>query len=136
MRINTDKNKEYMKKYLLNRYYKRKKEGRNILGNKCNKCGSTIKLEFDHVNPNDKSFTICELWGVSHDRFIKEIKKCQILCKDCHQQKTREDLGQQDARKTHGTLSSYRYCKCDLCKKANSDWQRNYMIQYRKRRDL
>lgn len=31
------------------------------------------------------------------------------------------------ADKTHGTLSSYRYCKCVLCKKAKSAWQKSYM---------
>jgi HNH endonuclease len=36
------------------------------------------------------------------------------------------------ADKAHGTLSSYRYCKCDLCKKANSTWHKSYMEKRKK----
>lgn len=31
------------------------------------------------------------------------------------------------AHLTHGTLSAYRYCKCELCRAAKAAWQRNYM---------
>lgn len=115
-----------MREYLLRRYYERKKEAQLLLGGKCRKCGSINKLEFDHIDPKEKEFTISMLWNISHDRFIKEVKKCQLLCKECHKKKTLEDLGQQDARKTHGTLSSYRYCRCSLCLKAKRDWNRQY----------
>jgi HNH endonuclease len=26
----------------------------------------------------------------------------------------------------HGTLNGYRYCKCDLCRKAKAEWTREY----------
>ena len=31
--------------------------------------------------------------------------------------------------KAHGTLSMYRYCKCELCCKAKSDYMKNYSKQ-------
>ena len=33
---------------------------------------------------------------------------------------------------THGSLSSYRYCKCELCKKANRDHRREYRARKKK----
>lgn len=34
----------------------------------------------------------------------------------------------------HGTLTEYRYCKCDLCKEANRKWNREYSAKRRAER--
>ncbi len=31
----------------------------------------------------------------------------------------------------HGTLTGYQYCRCDKCKKANADWQRNWRKKHK-----
>uniref|UniRef100_A0A6M3IFE9 Putative HNH endonuclease n=1 Tax=viral metagenome TaxID=1070528 RepID=A0A6M3IFE9_9ZZZZ len=113
---------EYMRKYMIRRYRIRRKIAIDLLGGKCAICKSIKLLEFDHKKPNTKNFTIAKASSVNNKNFWEEIKKCQLLCKTCHKLKTLKDLGQKNAKLTHGTLSSYRYCKCVLCRKANNDW--------------
>lgn len=115
-----------MRKYILARYRQRRADALTYLGNKCSQCDSKIRLEFDHIDPREKKFEIAKMWSVAKEDFWEEVRKCQLLCKKCHQKKTLKDLGQQDARKTHGTLSSYRYCKCELCRKVKSDYMKIY----------
>jgi len=42
----------------LERYHERIGEALDILGGKCIKCGSLENLEFDHIDPSSKLFTI------------------------------------------------------------------------------
>ena len=104
------------------RYRVRREKALDLLGRKCVHCGSSEDLQFDHVDPATKSFTIAKIWTHSETKFWEEIKKCQLLCQRCHTLKTLKDLGQGSAKEKHGTLSSYRYCKCDECRRAKSIW--------------
>lgn len=115
----------YMRDYMLRRYHRRRKLAIEFLGGKC-ACGKTDGLQFDHKDRSEKSFDIAKLWGVSESRFWAEIRKCQLLCGGCHEKKTLIDLGQVSAKTTHGTLSSHRYCRCDLCREAKAEYMRNY----------
>jgi 5-methylcytosine-specific restriction endonuclease McrA len=116
-----------MREYMLRRYHARMQEAITFLGGKC-KCGLTEGLQLDHIDPATKSFTIAKMWSLSKEKFWIEVRKCQLLCQECHSDKTRKDLGQQDARKTHGTLSSYRYCRCPECKAAQAEYMRDYHL--------
>lgn len=108
------------------RYHRRRAEFIALLGGKCSKCGRKDALEFDHIDRFSKTFNVAKAIGTwAHERVLTEIKKCQLLCSDCHRSKTLDDLGRKSARGTHGTLSSYRYCRCGECRKAKSDWQKN-----------
>lgn len=89
-----------------------------FLGGSCVDCGSTERLEFDHIDPLTKEFPIASAGTVSEDRFWAEVRKCVLRCRPCHQQKTIQDFGQQPARGRHGTISSYRYCHCAKCRAA------------------
>ena len=110
-----------------NRYHQRKREAFEILGGKCIDCGSTEKLEIDHKDHNQKAFSVNRMTSLSREKFLKELSKCVLRCNPCHIKKTViVDRGQKLAGGTHGTLSSYRYCKCDLCKKAKADWWQQY----------
>lgn len=81
---NKQKQKEYLRKYILNRYHERMNSAKNKLGGKCIQCGSIEKLQFDHIYPNNKSFAIGKMWSISFNLFEQELKKCQLLCEDCH----------------------------------------------------
>lgn len=60
-----------------------------ILGGKCVGCGVTHNLQFDHIDRKQKSFTIGKMLESSlENKLIPEAKKCQLLCKYCHQIKT------------------------------------------------
>lgn len=116
---------EYMNNYMKERWQKRRQKAIEHLGGKCN-CGSNDNLQFDHIDPLTKVASIAKMSSMSEDKFWVEVNKCQLLCLKCHQAKTLLDLNQQNAKIIHGTLSSYRYCKCDLCKKAKSDYMKEY----------
>lgn len=122
---------EYMRKYMLERYHQRRAYGVEFLGGSCVVCGSKSNLEFDHIVSTDKSFSLAKkLHTISKKGFLKELEKCQLLCSSCHSDKSIADCGNKKAKGTHGTLSSYLYCRCDLCRGAKSD----YMKEWRKKR--
>jgi hypothetical protein len=115
-----------MRSYMQKRYAERRKEAIIYLGGECKLCGSQEDLEFDHKNPSEKEYEIAKLLLRNRDKLYPELDKCQLLCKECHDEKTLSDFNWQDAKKTHGTLSSFRYCKCDECKKAKASYMREY----------
>ena len=55
-------------------------------GGCCSRCGynkSVGALEFHHLDPNEKDFTIAgKSW--SYERIKKEVDKCILLCANCH----------------------------------------------------
>lgn len=117
--------------YLAARYQRKLKTALKDLGGCCKLCGSKTKLEFDHILPNTKKANITALLCGSRSKLEKELAKCQLLCRKCHVKKTATDLGRKIAKGTHGTLSSYRYCKCKLCREAKTKYMRNYMRKKR-----
>ena len=58
----------------------------NLLGGRCNSCGeSDIRfLEFHHKNPDDKDDGISYLTKGRWSKIENEIKKCVLLCRNCH----------------------------------------------------
>ena len=56
------------------------------------RCGATEKLDFDHIIPADKSYTIgSNITCFSLEELILEVDKCQLLCRPCHIQKGKEN---------------------------------------------
>ena len=70
-----------MKKYLVE--YK---------GGKCEICGYNKcidALEFHHLNPKEKEFSIADFCASNHSNYEKakqEVEKCQLLCANCHRE--------------------------------------------------
>lgn len=57
------------------------------LGGKCNDCGyekCIAALDFHHIDPLSKDDTIKDISSGSWKRIEKEIKKCILLCANCH----------------------------------------------------
>ena len=78
------------------RYYKNRRQCIDKLGGKCVECGVTENLQFDHINPLEKSFAISESLHFSprmkkEVKFDEELNKCQLLCPTCHMKKTKND---------------------------------------------
>ncbi len=117
-----------MRIYMLKRYKERKKRALKFLGGCCKICSSQEKLEFDHADPKKKKFTIAKFWSYSEKIFWDEVKKCQLLCKQCHVKKTAKYM-----MAKHGTISRYVHrkkpCRCIKCTQAYKDWH----AEYRKR---
>lgn len=123
--------REERNEYNRARHRTRRNKMIDYLGSECSRCGATDNLEFDHLKPDTKNFDISLKATHPWSLLLPELKKCQLLCRPCHKAKTREDFDQPNARETHGTLSSYRYCRCVECKAA----KRTYMRRWRQKRD-
>lgn len=120
----------YHREYQRKLYARRVTEMIAHLGGKCARCGSTSLLQIDHIDPKQKSFTLTINYKRKLADLLQEMKKCQLLCSPCHLAKTVIDRGHKPSAGTHGTLSSYRHCKCKECKAANAA----YMREYKKRK--
>ena len=122
--------------YAIKRYRERISLAKDLLGNKCFHCGKLEELELDHINPSTKKYSFDHAVGLRLETFLEEVKKCQLLCKRCHTQKSISDAGKNVIinQKTgeivlHGTPTSYKHCKCSLCKEAKSVYGRNYKLR-------
>jgi hypothetical protein len=113
----------------------------DYLGGKCIKCGSSEDLEFDHIDPSTKKANISSMLDAPKTLFWEEVRKCQILCHDCHLEKTRiylkiVNVGKVPANKIvnpeHGTERMYsrEKCRCVLCKRWKKDY-RNGLVDGR-----
>ena len=45
-------------------------------------------VQFDHTNPREKSFNVAQSWCRSTDAILKEAAKCDIVCRNCHRDRT------------------------------------------------
>ena len=55
------------------------------LGGECVKCGSKDNLEFNHIDPSDKTTEASYTHVMANS---EEYKKCELLCKTCHRNYT------------------------------------------------
>ena len=122
----------YMREYMAEYARKRKAEGLELLGGTCVDCGSQDEsiLEFDHVDPAQKSFTITCRPGASREKFLAELAKCVLRCKPCHKERTRQ---QQSVGHGEG-VSGKRNCRCPPCRQRKAEWSKNYNAVRRARR--
>lgn len=75
--------------------YKNKQKAKELLGSKCAKCENNdlAVLTFHHVNSEEKSFDLASNWSqVKWDLLELEIKKCVLLCYNCHMKEHQKDL--------------------------------------------
>ena len=124
-----DKKRSYQKDWLLDR----RLAWIDSQGGMCVKCGSTERLEVDHIDPSTKSLNPRHLWSLSESNpeRIEELAKCQILCYVCHKKKTKLE---QSKEYIHGDYGMYnkRGCRCDLCKGAQASRMREYRARKNK----
>ena len=62
------------------------KQGCQCCGYKTHACA----LDFDHLNPTTKVRGIAQLCTANTSKLLQEIKKCQVLCANCHRIKTHD----------------------------------------------
>jgi 5-methylcytosine-specific restriction endonuclease McrA len=89
---NRYKQQEYQRKWVSNRRATWLAEN-----GPCIKCKSWDELEVDHINPLTK--VDHRIWSWSLIRRTEELKKCQVLCRGCHLEKSLLD----------GSHTGYRY---------------------------
>lgn len=74
-------------KYTLKIGQKNRKRAIKYLGGECIVCGYskyTCSLDFHHIDPLLKDVKFANMRNWSWHRTKKEIKKCVLLCKNCH----------------------------------------------------
>lgn len=102
---------EYMAAYMLQRYHDRRNAAIKELGGVCIVCGSTDNLEIDHIDPKTKTMSISKMWSCSKEKYMAEIKLCQLLCYTHHRIKTSAERSVE-----HGKgLTGKKNCRCALC---------------------
>lgn len=72
-----------------NIYKDKQNQINNIKKNhKCAKCGDDryYLIDFHHINPNEKDFSISEKPSLKLESLLKEIEKCIPLCSNCHRE--------------------------------------------------
>lgn len=86
-------------------------------GGRCVQCGSSERLEIDHIDPKTKAFNPANLWTRRREVRDAELAKCQVLCHDCHLDKTFGSV-----ERGHGTRYAYREagCRCPECRACNA----------------
>lgn len=93
-RIFREKNKEHLREYM-RKYRKKWSEKSNVYSrslrafingckDKCIVCGETDKklLHFHHRDPSEKEFSVSQ--ASSFSKAKSEMKKCDVLCFECH----------------------------------------------------
>ena len=60
----------------------------------CEKCGEThiACLELHHVDPSRKEFQLSSSLHMRWERIEEELKKCQLLCANCHRKVHHEQI--------------------------------------------
>lgn len=61
----------------------------------CGVSGSIKRLEFHHLDPNEKDYSISKMVSMSIRYINKEVKKCVLLCRRCHK-KAHQEMIQND----------------------------------------
>jgi hypothetical protein len=122
-----------MAKYMAERRKRRRNQLIEMSGGKCVRCSSTADLNFDHKDPKTRSFRLNgKALDGSWEKILEEWAKCQLLCRPCHLQKTKEDGYPAPPNKgksrdgkdlpEHGCEVSYaRGCRCEECRQARYD---------------
>ena len=120
---------EQMNSYMKNRYKQRRKLAIETLGGECANCGSRNDLDFHHIDPQTKEFTIARGSSFSDERFWEEVHKCELLCNTCH-------VAHHQGEHPHGDVKRYwRGCRCQLCKSANTEHNRAYKLRRKEHLD-
>ena len=87
-------------------------------GGKCVICESTERLEIDHIDKAEKKVPVAALWSRSELVRKSELEKCQVLCYDCHKEKTIREATTAKC----GQIGMYnKGCRCDLCTATNRE---------------
>lgn len=89
----------------------------------CAHCGNASNLEVDHIDPSQK--VSHRIWTWTPARLNAELVKCQVLCRNCNENK---NAVLKTVFYMHGTRAGYdnRGCRCASCTAANTEHHRNY----------
>ena len=119
---------EYQRKWIA----KRRAEWKAAHG-PCVECRSWERLEIHHKDPRQK--VTHNVWSYRKQRREAELKKCEVLCRDCHRKKTNE-YRRSNYVMIHATIGAYRHgCRCELCRMYFAGVRKSYPSRKPKRKN-
>lgn len=77
-----------------------------MLGGGCVDCGATENLDFNHIEPAEKSFEIASGLYKNWDLLVAEAEKCDLRCKLHHLEETRRQRAAGKIRTRKGLLAA------------------------------
>lgn len=112
------KQAEYQKKWI------RKRREEFFADKCCESCLTTENLQLDHIDPKKKLYSNSHaIWSYSKEKRDKELSKCQILCEECHKEKTAYDMkyGYCKHGVYVGTKKHANRANCNRCRREHRD---------------
>ena len=79
--------RRYQREWKRGRY----KSARVYLGSQCVRCGAIVDIEIDHIDNTMKEYRITDVVTRRVEIRMNELLKCQLLCIDCHDEKTHSE---------------------------------------------
>lgn len=125
--------KAYMNAYMKQRYDERRKYAVEKLGSACYRCASSVNLQFAltvPMLPTYRVINVGKLVTQRRERFEHTLTACVLVCTACTSLKERVKYDPY----AHGTLASYRYCRCTACKDAKNAYQIEWKREARYKR--
>lgn len=97
--------------------YAKKIKAINYLGGSCQKCGENniFKLCFHHLDTKEKEFEISDIKYYRWSIIEKEIKKCILLCSNCHSELHSSEIEDYGYRNKKIFLEFKGVDKCEKC---------------------
>ena len=91
------------KMVIYQRHTKRLRDAKIMLGGKCEHCyeDDFDVLDFDHLVPEQKKYTVACMSNYSDIVFQEEVFKCRLLCANCHRRHTKK-------QRADGIIKTYR----------------------------
>jgi hypothetical protein len=92
-----------------------------LMGGKCSLCGynnNLTALEFHHVNSKEKEFVYTKLRKLKWETVVKELKKCILVCANCHREIHYPENNIKEINKltnTHEVTNLKPTGKCPIC---------------------
>lgn len=88
-----------------------------LLNSKCSKCNSRniFHLEFHHINQDTKKYVINQIWIRNWDFIKKEVQKCVLLCRNCHNELHHGNPTQLFKKSKKQILDIKRIYHCEEC---------------------
>lgn len=115
--------REYQRKWVA----KRRQDWIDSQGGCCAMCGSTDRLEVDHIDRSTKKYNPAGIWSRSAVVREAELAKCQVLCYEHHLEKSIAEGPEWKGVAEHGTHSMYTQgCRCEECKLGHRELAREY----------
>ena len=92
-----------------NRWLDRKMEAIKLMGGKCVICGyckNYAAMEFHHLDPSVKEMTWVKAREMKWNKTIEELKKCVLLCANCHRETHNPDASLIQTREANPLLTN------------------------------